>query len=343
MRISYLLIALVLALFVAGCGGGAAGLSSADVAVVGNQHVTKTQFDQAMSQQKRSLKTQGQPVPKAGTTQYSSLKTQVLSVLIQNAEFENEAGKLGVKVTDKDVQTQLDTIKKQYFGGDEKRYRAQLKSQGYTDADVRSQIRMQLLSQGLFNKVTADVTASAKEIHAYYVLHKSEYVTKESRDVRYILVGKGKQSLAQSLEQQLKNAPDATWCKLAKQYSKDPSSAGSCGKATFQKGQTVPEFDKLLFSLPVKGVASVDSAQYGWFVLSPTGPVKAASTSSEKGVAETIRAQLEQQDKNQQMTDWVSKTTKSFCNGGRIKYQAGYEPNPDPCTALATATNTTTT
>ena len=161
--------------------------------------------------------------------------------------------------------------------------------------------------------------------------------------MRYILVGKNKQSLAQSLEHQLKSASDKTWCTLAKRYSQDPSSKNSCGKATFQKGQTVPEFDKLLFSLATKATASVNSAQYGWFVLQPTGAAKPAGTSTEKSVADTIRSQLDQQDRNQHMTDWVAKITKSFCNGGKIKYQVGYQPNPDPCTSLATATNTTTT
>src|SRR5712691_7421196 len=316
MKLYYLLFALPLAMLVAGCGGAVAKLSSKDVAVVGGQHVTKLQFDQAISQQRLSLKSQGQTFPKPGSTQYSALKTQVLSVLVQNAEFENEAGKLGVTVSDKDVQTQLDSIKKQYFGGSEKRYKQQLTKQHYTDAEVRDQIRNQLLSKSLFDKVTGNVKASDKDVHAYYVAHKSQYVTKQSRDVRYILVGKNKQSLAQSLEQQLKNAADSTWCTLAKKYSQDPSSKDNCGKANFQQGQTVPEFDKLLFSLPAKGTASVNSAQYGWFVLQPTGAVKPASTSAEKDVATTIRAQLEQQQRNQQMTDWVSKITKDFCKGG---------------------------
>ena len=39
----------------------------------------------------------------------------------------------------------------------------------------------------------------------------------------------------------------------------------------------------------------------------------------------------------------MTKTTKSYCKGGKIKYQAGYQPTPDPCASLATATNTTTT
>jgi hypothetical protein len=75
-------------------------------------------------------------------------------------------------------------------------------------------------------------------------------------------------------------------------------------------------------------------------VIKVLGDTKA---STESQVATTIRAQLEQQDRNQFMTDWVAKITKGFCSGGKIKYQAGYQPSPDPCTALATATNTTTT
>jgi parvulin-like peptidyl-prolyl isomerase len=346
MKLRYPLLALPLVLVLAACGsggGGSVSLNSGDVAAIGSQHVTKLQFDQSMKQQRLSLKRQGQKFPALGSTQFSALKNQVLSVLVQNAEFEDEAAKLGVKVSAKDVQTQLDLIKKQYFGGNEKRYQQQLKQQGYDDAEVRNQIRSQILSQRLFQKVTANVTASDKDVHAYYVAHESQYATKGSRDVRYILVGKNKQSLAQSLAAQLKSAPDSKWCAFAKKYSQDPSSKNNCGKATFQKGGTVPEFDKLLFSLPTKGVASVNSAQYGWFVLQPTTAAKPAGASPEKSVAATIRAQLEQQNRNQQMSNWVARITKQFCSSGKIKYQVGYQPNPDPCTSLATATNTTTT
>jgi foldase protein PrsA len=344
MRFHHFLFIFLLALLLAGCGGGgSASVSSDDVAVVGGQHIKKAIFDQAMNQQKLSLKSQGRAFPKAGSTEYASLRTQVLSVLVQNAEFENEAKKLCVTVSDKDVQAQLDSIKQQYFGGNEKRYQAQLKKQGYTDVAVRQQIRIQILSQRLFNKVTSDVKASDKDVHNYYVAHKDQYKTKASRDVRYILVGKNKAALANQLEQQLKNAPDKTWCADAKKYSQDPSSKNSCGKASFQQGQTVSEFDKLLFSLKTKTVGSTNSAQYGWFVLEPTAATKPAGTQTEQEVAATIRSQLEQQDRNQEMTDWVSKVTKSFCSGGKIKYQAGYQPSPDPCASLAAATNTTTT
>jgi len=344
MRLFYLFIALLLGLLLAGCGGGGAGtLSSGDIAVVSGQHITKARFDQAMTQQTLSLKAQHEAVPKPGSSGYTALKSQVLEVLVQDAEFDVEAAKLGVNVTDKDVQTQLDQIKKQYFGGSEKKYLQQLKQQGYTDAGVRQQIREELISQQLFDKVTGNVTATDQQVAAYYAAHKSSYVTKASRAVRYILVGKNKQSLAQSLAKQLSGASDATWCTLAKKYSQDSSTKSSCGKATFQKGQTVPEFNKLLFSLPTKTVASTNSTAYGWFVLQPTAAATPAATETESQAAATISSQLETQDRNQQMTDWVTNITKGFCSGGKIKYQAGYAPSPDPCASLATATNTTTT
>ena len=339
MRLYYLLFALPLAVLVAGCGGGGtAKLNASDVAVVAGQHVSKDKFDVLMSQQKRSLKSQGQAFPKAGTTAYASLRTQVMTVLIQNAEFETEAGKLGVKVTDKDVQTQLDQIKTQYFGGSEKRYAQELKKQGYTDAAVRDQIRSQLLAQRLFNKVTATVKASDKEVHDYYVAHKSQYPP--TRDVEEILVGKNKEALAQSIYSRVKGGAD--FAKLAKQYSQDPGSKNIGGKYTAKQGQDVPEFDAAVFSGAKTGtlLAPVNTKQYGWFVIKLLGDVK---PTAEASVAETIRAQLEQQDRNQEMTNWVTKITKTYCKGGKIKYQAGYQPSPDPCASLATATNTTPT
>jgi hypothetical protein len=77
-------------------------------------------------------------------------------------------------------------------------------------------------------------------------------------------------------------------------------------------------------------------------VIEPLGAVKAKKTTPEKQVSASIKQQLLQTAKNQAMTDWVASTTKSFCSGSKIKYQAGYKPTPDPCT-VTTTTNATTT
>jgi foldase protein PrsA len=338
MRLYYLLLVLPVALLLAACGGGggSGSLGSGDVAVVSGEHITKARFDEVLAQQKRSLESQGQSVPKAGTTAYSALQAQVITALVQNAEFEKEASKLGVTVSDKDVQTQLDQIKKQYFGNSETKYQQELKKQGYTDSAVRDQIRNQLLAQRLFDKVTATVTATDKQVHDYYVAHKSQYPP--SRDVQEILVGKNKQALAQQIYTKLKGG--ASYATLAKQYSQDPGSKDTAGKFTAKKGQDVPEFDAAVFSKAKTGtlLKPVETKQYGWFVIKLVGDTK---PTPESQVAETIRSQLDQQDRNQEMTNWVTRVTKSYCNGGKIKYQAGYQPSPDPCASVTSGTTTT--
>jgi parvulin-like peptidyl-prolyl isomerase len=335
-------VAALLAVLLTGCGGGGASLDKTDVAAVGSVHVTKPEFDALLTQAKQSYAAQTPPraFPKQGTTAYQTIQGQAVGILVQQAERESKAKSMGIKVSASEIQTRLDQIKKQYFGGSEKRYHAQLKQRKLTDAQVRNDIREQLISEKLFAKVTGDVKVSDKDVHAYYIAHPQLYSQAPSRDVRHILV-KSK-TLAQSLYAQLKSGNDKTWCTLAKKYSQDPSSKNACGKLTVSKGQTVPEFDAVAFSGPTKKVhAPVHSKQYGWFVIEPLTNVKAKSTTPEKQVASSIRQTLLQQKKNQAMNDWVADLSKSFCSGSKIKYQPGYTAIPDPCAATTTAATTT--
>src|SRR5262249_31604824 len=159
----------------------------------------------------------------------------------------------------------------------------ELAKQGYTDATMREQIRTQLIYERLFLKVTAGVKVSSKAVHAYYIAHQDWYPP--SRETQEILVGKGKQSLAQSIYKELKGGAD--FAKLAKKYSQDTGTKNIAGKFTAKKGQDVPEFDAAVFSDAKTGtlLKPVTSQQYGWFVIKLTGNMK---TTSEAEVAPTI-------------------------------------------------------
>jgi parvulin-like peptidyl-prolyl isomerase len=345
-KAKFILPILVVAALLAGCGGGSsASLKSNDIAVVGKVHITKSAFDALITQAKRSFAQQTPPraFPKAGTAAYQTVQGQAVTLLVQQAERESKAQSLGIKITAKDIDARLKQIKTQYFGGSEKKYLAQLKQQNLTDAQVRDDIRSQLISEAVSKQVTANVKVTSDEVHQYYVTHPQLYSQAQTRDVRHILV-KAK-PLADSLYAQLKGGNDQAWCKLAKKYSQDPSSKDNCGKLTVSKGQTVPEFDKVAFAQPTKQVhAPIHNAQYGWFIIEPLANVKPRSTTPEKQVSAAIKQQLLQQNKNQAMTDWASSLSKSFCSGSKIKYQVGYAPTPDPCAPTTTAaTNATTT
>ena len=325
-----------LALFAAACGGtSSATLGSDDVAVVGDTQISKQEFQQLMARAKKSYDQQKRAFPKAGSAEYEQLKGQAITFLVQQAEVDGQAKKLGVDISDDKVDKEIARYKKQFYGGSDARYEKAVKQQGLTDEQARDAIRQQLISQALFKKVTGKVKVSDADIKAYYDTHKTQYVQPESRDVRHILVTK--KALADSLYQQLKGG--ANFAKLAKQYSKDPGSAAHGGKLTVSKGQTVPQFDKTAFTLKTGQLSQPVHTQYGYHIIQALSAIKAASTTSLEQVRASIRQQLEQQRKNDQITKWLDDTKKSYCNG-KIKYQIGYQPSPDPCATLTGATST---
>ncbi len=325
-----------LALFAAACGGtSSATLGSDDVAVVGDTQISKQEFQQLMARAKKSYDQQKRAFPKAGSAEYEQLKGQAITFLVQQAEVDGQAKKLGVDISDEKVDKEIARYKKQFYGGSDARYEKAVKQQGLTDEQARDAIRQQLISQALFKKVTGNVKVSDADIKAYYDTHKTQYVQPESRDVRHILVTK--KALADSLYQQLKGG--ANFAKLAKQYSKDPGSAAHGGKLTVSKGQTVPQFDKTAFTLKTGQISQPVHTQYGYHIIQALSAIKAASTTSLAQVRASIRQQLEQQRKNDQITKWLDDTKKSYCNG-KIKYQIGYQPSPDPCATLTGATST---
>ncbi|HEY2327835.1 MAG TPA: SurA N-terminal domain-containing protein [Gaiellaceae bacterium] len=330
----------------AACGGGgsAATLDANDVAVVGSAHITNVAFNGMIAQAKENYKSQGQAFPKAGTTAYESLKSQAISLLVQQSERDQKAKDMGITVTEAQITAQLKKLKQQYFKGNEKKYEAQLKKQNLTDAQVQDDIREQLLSQAVYNSVTKDIKVSDSDIKNYYESNITTYQQAESRGAEYILI-KSK-TTAQTVYQQLKaNNTEKNWCALAKKYSGDSSTKNSCGKANFTKGQTVKVFDDALFKTPTNQVHApiYDASSYkSWFVLRPTTAVKAAKTTPLANVKASIKTTLLNQKKTDATNKWSSDLAKNYCSGSRIKYQIGYTPSPDPCTSV-TSTNATTT
>ena len=104
-RLFLLPLVVAVALLAAGCGGGGGSAKPGedDVATVGSIHLTKTRLQAELARAKASLVAQGQKFPKEGTTEYESLKAQAIWLLVMEAAREAEADKLGLEVTDKEV------------------------------------------------------------------------------------------------------------------------------------------------------------------------------------------------------------------------------------------------
>ncbi len=322
----------------AGCGSENQSVGANDVAVVGDQTISKEQFDRLLDQARNSYKANKQDFPEPGTEAYTALRKQAMQFLVQRAEFEQRADELEIKISEEDVDKQLATIKAQYFGKDgkcnaacEKKYLAQISKQGLTEAQVREDVRASVVQNKLYNKVTDGVEVSDKDIDEYYKKNKQQYVQPESRDVRHILVKK--KALADQLYAQVTSGGD--FAALAKKHSEDPGSKASGGKLTISKGRQVPEFDKAAFALEKGAISQPVKTDYGWHIIVALTPTKKATKTPLSEVRAAIRQQLLQQNKQEAMRKWVDDTSKDFEK--KTTYQVGYAP-PAETTTGATPT-----
>jgi parvulin-like peptidyl-prolyl isomerase len=184
------------------------------------------------------------------------------------------------------------------------------------------------VQEGIYKKVTSDVKIDDKAIKDYYAKNKTQYGTPETRVVRHVLVKD--RAVAKRLYNQLKAGGD--WNAIAKKYSQDPASKNQGGKMTATRGQLVPEFEEVAFSLAKNQVSIPVKTQYGWHIIQALSKTKKGTTTPFNQVKEAIRQQLAQDKKNKEMEKWVADMRKDLKDD--TAYQVGYKPTtPNSSTA----------
>jgi SurA-like N-terminal domain len=136
---------LVAALALSGCGGHEQSVPPGAIAVVGDRAVTRAEFDHELARARRA---------NTDSTPERQLRDAVVRLLVDRAQLESEAARAGVVVSPAQVDARLRRLKQTTFGGDESRYRAQLRRTGMTEADVRAAIRAELLTAALRGRDT---------------------------------------------------------------------------------------------------------------------------------------------------------------------------------------------
>jgi len=317
-------------LVAAGCGGSDEVPTNA-VAVVDGSTVTRAALDELLTRAKLSYAAQKRSFPKAGTSEYQTLQTQAVAYLVQRQEYASEAEKLGIQVKDTQIAKKVGQVRKQYFSDNQAKFVQGLKEQGYTEATLREEIRSQLLTEGIYDKVTAAAKVTDADVKSYYAKNKANYSVPESRAVRHILVKT--KAEADRIRAALVSGGD--FAALAKANSLDPGSKDQGGKLTVSKGQTVAPFDKAAFSLETNEVSKPVKTQFGYHIIQPLAAVKAGSVTPLSQVQDQIRTQLVSQKKNDAVNDWVANVEKEY--KGKVQYAVGFEP-PDTSTTTGETT-----
>lgn len=286
-----------IALAVSACGSSSGGVPGNSVAVVAGNPISTQAFNHWMYVLAKTQAAQapGQPVivpndppnftkciaqvkaeiPSLAKTStktlkadcqrvFTSLSNTVMDYLIKAYWYQADAHKMGITVTNAQVQQALAKAKKGQFSTNAQ-FQAFLKSTGQTLADVNYRIKVEKIYSKLLAKHPTKVTSA--DVANYYNAHKSQFGTPETRDLKIVLA----KSAAQANAAKSALQSGQSWTVVAKKYSIDPTTKNKGGVLTnVSKGQQDAALSKAAFAAAPNKLIGPVKGQFGYYVLEVT-------------------------------------------------------------------------
>jgi foldase protein PrsA len=253
---------------------------------------------------------------------FTSLSSQVMDFLIKAYWYQADAHKLGIKITDAQVQNALQAAKKAQFPT-AAQFQTYLTQSGLTQQDVMFRVRVSQLFSKLLAKHQKTITSAA--IAAYYQAHQSQFGTPESRNIRIVLTKTPAQ--AQAARKALQHG--SSWAAVVKKYSTDPTSKKTGGLLkNVTKGQQDSALNNAAFSAKPGKLVGPIKGQFGYYVFE-VASINKAKIQPLAAATPLIRQTLQSQNQTAAQSavddhakkDWLKQTScqsayaMADCNG----------------------------
>ncbi|HEX3131239.1 MAG TPA: peptidylprolyl isomerase [Thermoanaerobaculia bacterium] len=256
----------------------------------------------------------GQQTPPLNSAFYK----QILDGLVAQTLLLQDASKQGVTVSDQEVKTQLDDLKKRF--PDAATFQKALASQGMTEKALSDNLRQEALIQKyITTKVLNNVNVTDEQARQFYEQNKGQMQRPERAHLRHILIGvqpnasaDDKQKAKAKAEDILKRAQGGEdFAKLAAENSDDPGSKMQGGDLSWVlRGQMVPPFDKAGFALTKPNELSpVVESQFGYHIIQLLERQPASAVPFEEAKGRIVQM-LKQQQAGQKLQAHVEQLKK---------------------------------
>lgn len=285
------------------------------VATVGDQKITKADFVKAVS----AAVPPGQKIPPQYLKQMAPKMAQGMVDQLVLLEL---ADKAGVKPSPELVMSEFDAMYNAMPAEQKTAMEDQLKKQGTTFADYKKKIGNDVNAQKgmaidkyVKSNILSKVNVTDGDVENFYKAKKEYFKTPETVTASHILI----KPAADTSE--AKAAAKAKAEEVLKKVQADPESFGAVaaaesacpsGKAAqgslgeFRRGQMVPEFDKVAFSLEPNKLSEVVETKFGYHIIKVTDK-KAAALLPFEQVKAYIKQQLTGQKVQEALKNAIDK------------------------------------
>lgn len=241
------------------------------VAVVDKVEVKREVFVRIMNSVVGDMVMKGMPLTDETLKQ---MQTRVLDHLVTSELLFAEGKKEKVAVDEKAVGDQFTAIAGRFK--DEQEFKKNLKEQKMTEAELKDDIRKNMVIMRLVDeKVIKGISVSEEESKKYYNEHTEEFkVPEQVRAKHIILRSDPKDDAAKKAETRKKMEDIQAKLKagekfedLAKAHSQDGSSASGGDLGLFPRGVMVPEFEDAAFKMKEGEVSDIVTSPFGLHII----------------------------------------------------------------------------
>ncbi|MFH1646020.1 MAG: peptidylprolyl isomerase [Candidatus Omnitrophota bacterium] len=131
---------------------------------------------------------------------------------------------------------------------------------------INEAIKKVLISKLVDNELKKSLPVSEDDVAAFYEEHKDQFIVPEMVRASHILVGS--EEIANQVKDELQAGQD--FSEMAAAYSKDLTKDRGGDLGYFGRGQMIPEFEKVCFSLNVGDVSGVVKTRFGYHIIKVT-------------------------------------------------------------------------
>jgi len=203
------------------------------------------------------------------------LLRRVLDKLIEEKLIDQEAKKLGIKISSKEIEATLEEVRQRNAVTQEDLEKA-LAVEGLTFETYKKQIEKGLQRQRLINwSVKVEVKPGEKELRAFYQKNVGRYRTNETYRPGHILlvIPKGAtpeeireiRKMGQKVLEKIKGGED--FGEMALLYSQDASGKNRGDLGYFKRGELFPAFEREALRLKVGEVSGLLRTEFGFHII----------------------------------------------------------------------------
>jgi peptidyl-prolyl cis-trans isomerase SurA len=233
-----------------------------------------------------------------------------LGILIENTLIKQQAKKMKIDVSDREVKEVVENIKKQHLITEEE-LKEQLKKENLSYDEFLKGIRITLLRNKVLARViTPEVNLTEKALKDYYDSHFDEFTEEELHLQQIFISGLREDSKERAdfvYDSLSKGIP---FEKLAKQYSDDPSGKYGGDVGYVKKEELIPEIREAIKDLREGSYARTIQSRYGFHILKLVNRKKGDIIPFEKA-KEEIKRRLIMEESEKRYKDFIDKLKRS--------------------------------